>query len=230
MRLVPNTDTVPASVNRYLLPHERQVITVHTHPAVLVGPVGLAVAGLIAAAVETTSSGLSSDARLIIWLAWGLWFLYTITKVISWSESYFVATRQRMMIVKGIFTRDVISIPLTTVGSFRFRRTTMGRVLGYGQFIIETERVHPVWTASFLPYPEQLYLELIGMIYRAADENLDSDSGMIPEWSQPGTYPAGQLDGPTGQPESRGSRRTEQPVDEVYPEHGGRDEDEKRGP
>ncbi len=36
MRLVPNTDTVPASVNRYLLPHERQVITVHQHPAVLI--------------------------------------------------------------------------------------------------------------------------------------------------------------------------------------------------
>jgi hypothetical protein len=27
MRLAPNTDTVPASVNKYLLPHERQVVT-----------------------------------------------------------------------------------------------------------------------------------------------------------------------------------------------------------
>ena len=50
MRLVPNTDTVPASVNRYLLPHERQVITVHQHPAILIKPIfwvliGLALAG-----------------------------------------------------------------------------------------------------------------------------------------------------------------------------------------
>ena len=35
--MVPTTDTVPVSVNRYLLPHERQVITVHQHPAVLIG-------------------------------------------------------------------------------------------------------------------------------------------------------------------------------------------------
>ena len=52
MRLAPNTDTVPASVNRYLLPHERQVISVHEHPAVLIAPIalvllGLAIAGLL---------------------------------------------------------------------------------------------------------------------------------------------------------------------------------------
>jgi hypothetical protein len=56
MRLVPNTDTVPAKVNRYLLPHERQVITVHQHPAVLIRPifellVGLAIAGWLTNAV-----------------------------------------------------------------------------------------------------------------------------------------------------------------------------------
>jgi hypothetical protein len=39
MRLAPNTDTVPAAVNRYLLPHERQVISVHQHPAVLILPI-----------------------------------------------------------------------------------------------------------------------------------------------------------------------------------------------
>ena len=46
MRLVPNTDTVPASVNRYLLPHERQVITVHQHPAILIKPIFWVLIGL----------------------------------------------------------------------------------------------------------------------------------------------------------------------------------------
>jgi hypothetical protein len=36
MRLAPNTDTVPARVNRYLMAHERQVISVHQHPVVLI--------------------------------------------------------------------------------------------------------------------------------------------------------------------------------------------------
>jgi len=46
MRLVPNTDAVPASVNRYLLPHERQVITVHQHTAILIKPIFWVLIGL----------------------------------------------------------------------------------------------------------------------------------------------------------------------------------------
>jgi len=45
MRLVPDTETVPASVSRYLLPQERQVISVHQHPAVLIGRTFLVLAG-----------------------------------------------------------------------------------------------------------------------------------------------------------------------------------------
>ena len=51
IRVVPN-ETVPATVYKHLLPHERQVITVRFHPAVLIRPVaevlaGLAIAGLL---------------------------------------------------------------------------------------------------------------------------------------------------------------------------------------
>ena len=38
IRVVPN-ETVPATVYRLLLPHERQVITVRFDPAVLIRPV-----------------------------------------------------------------------------------------------------------------------------------------------------------------------------------------------
>ena len=38
IRVVPN-ETVPASIYRVLLPHERRVITVRFHPAVLIKPV-----------------------------------------------------------------------------------------------------------------------------------------------------------------------------------------------
>jgi hypothetical protein len=163
MQLVPNTDTVPAAINMYLLPSERQVITVHYHPAVLVGPVGLAIAGLVAAVVSSSISAFSSDALLIIWLAWGLLLLYAIGKILGWIGSYFALTSQRLVVVKGLLTRDVISMPNVKVTSTRFRRPFMGRVLGYGQFIIEADRTQPVWTINFMPYPEQLYLEITGL-------------------------------------------------------------------
>lgn len=37
MKLVTPGDEAPASVNRYLLPHEQQVITIRRHPAILLG-------------------------------------------------------------------------------------------------------------------------------------------------------------------------------------------------
>ena len=75
MRLVPNTDTVPASVNRFLLPHERQVITVHQHPAILIKPIfwvliGLAVAGWLSGSIAHGNG----TAILIIWILWGVLF------------------------------------------------------------------------------------------------------------------------------------------------------------
>jgi hypothetical protein len=55
----------------------------------------------------------------------------------------------------------------------KFRRSTMGRVLGYGQFIIEADRTQPVWKINFMPYPEQLYLEISGLIFRDREESAD---------------------------------------------------------
>ena len=53
MRQVSPAASVPASVNRYLLPQERSCITVRMHPAVLARPLilvsGLVSGGLVAA-------------------------------------------------------------------------------------------------------------------------------------------------------------------------------------
>ena len=55
MRLVPGTDTVPNAVNKYLLPHEHQVITVRKHPAVMLKPILFVLLGLVIAAVISTT-------------------------------------------------------------------------------------------------------------------------------------------------------------------------------
>jgi len=46
MRLIAAGGTPPMDVNKYLLPHEQQVITVRRHPAVLLGPALLTLGGL----------------------------------------------------------------------------------------------------------------------------------------------------------------------------------------
>jgi uncharacterized membrane protein YdbT with pleckstrin-like domain len=175
MRLVPNTDTVPTSVNKYLLPHERQVITVHQHPAVLIRPifeclVGLAIAGWLSEAVAKGNG----TVILVIWIAWLLLLLRLVGKVIDWSLNYFVVTSQRMLLAQGVVTRKVNMMPLTKVTDMSFERSTLGRILGYGRFNLESAgQDQALKIVDYLPYPEQLYLEVCGLIFKDKEESPD---------------------------------------------------------
>jgi len=173
MRLVPSSDTVPTSVNKYLLPHERQVITVRQHPAVLIrriveALVGLAVAGFLSDAVAH-GNGL---VILVIWLLWAVLLVRLIARIFEWSVNYFVVTSQRMLLASGIITRKVNMMPLAKVTDMSFQRSTLGRILGYGQFILESAgQDQALRIVDYLPYPEQLYLEVCGLIFKGKDED-----------------------------------------------------------
>jgi uncharacterized membrane protein YdbT with pleckstrin-like domain len=175
MRLVPNTDTVPAAVNKYLLPHERQVITVHQHPAILIKPIfwvllGLAVAGWLSNSIAQGNG----TVLLIIWILWGILFVYLLVKVFEWLKTYFVVTSQRFVLATGIITRKVNMMPLAKVTDMSFQRSPMGRILGYGEFILESAgQDQALSNVDYLPYPEQLYLEVCGLIFKDKEESPD---------------------------------------------------------
>ena len=175
MRLVPNTDTVPTSVNKYLLPHERQVITVHQHPAVLIRPifevlVGLAIAGWLSSSIAHGNG----TALLVIWILWVLLLLRLAVKAYEWSETYFVVTSQRMLLQTGLVTRKVNMMPLSKVTDMSFQRSSLGRILGYGEFILESAgQEQALRVVDHLPYPEQLYLEVCGLIFKDQEESPD---------------------------------------------------------
>ncbi len=172
MRLVSSTDTVPASVNKFLLPNERQVITVHQHPAVLIMPILYVLVGLgIAGFVSNSVTHGNSTATLVIWLLWVLTVLWLGFKVLDWAKTYFVVTSRRLVLATGIFTSDVNMMPLTKVTDMIFQRTATGRLLGYGEFVVESAGQDQALShIKFLPYPEQLYLEVCGLIFQEKPE------------------------------------------------------------
>ena len=175
MRLAPNTDTVPASVNRYLLPHERQVISVHQHPAVLIGPIfwvllGLAVAGWLSNAVAHGNT----TFILVIWILWSILLLRLAWKILEWSLTYFVITSQRLLLSQGFLIRRVDMMPLTKVTDMSFNRSAKGQLLGFGEFVVESAgQDQALRHIEYLPYPEQLYLEVCGLIFKDTDTSPD---------------------------------------------------------
>jgi len=166
-RLIPN-ETVPRSVYKHLLPHERQVITVRFHPAVLIRPVAEVLGGLaLAGVLSTTIAHGNGIVMLVIWVAWLLLVVRLLIKVYAWLEDYFVVTSQRLPLATGIFTRTVNMMPLGKVTDMSFKRSTMGRILGYGEFVVESAgQDQALRRVDHLPYPEQLYLEVCGLIFK----------------------------------------------------------------
>ena len=59
-------------------------------------------------------------------------------KVFDWSVNYFVVTSQRMLLAQGVIVRKVNMMPLAKVTDMSFQRSTIGRILGYGEFIVES--------------------------------------------------------------------------------------------
>jgi uncharacterized membrane protein YdbT with pleckstrin-like domain len=172
MRLPTRGATGPAAVNRYLLPNEQQVITVRRHPAVLIGPSALALAGLLAAGV-LTATVLQGNQTLVtvVWLGWLALFGRMIWKAINWAVTFFVVTSHRILLASGVLTRRVAMMPLTKVTDMSFQRSFSGRLLGYGEFIVESAgQDQALRNIDHIPYPEQLYLEVCGMLFGSDDQ------------------------------------------------------------
>ncbi len=170
----------PVAVSKYLLPREVQVATVRKHPAILIAPTVQAVGGLLVAAIlSATILHHDKPLLIIVWLAWVALLLRMIWAAVNWAVDYFVVTSERMLLTSGVFSRKVAMMPLTKVTDMSFRRSFAGRMLGYGEFIVESAGQDQAFRiVDHIPYPEQLYLLVCGMLFpTSADDEDDDEAG-----------------------------------------------------
>ena len=175
MRLVTPGDAAPAAVSKYLLPYERQVIVVRKHPAVLIRPVSYGAAGVVADGLLTWLTGVHGGfALFVILAAWMMVLVYLAWQVFAWYDHYFAVTSQRMVLTSGVVTQKVAMMPLVKVTDMSFQRNFWGRLFGYGTFILESAgQEQALRVIDHLPYPEQLYLEVCGLIFPGTGNNSD---------------------------------------------------------
>jgi uncharacterized membrane protein YdbT with pleckstrin-like domain len=171
MGLATNTDRVPARINKYLLPYESRVITVHQHPAVLLRPFLFLLAGLVLAVLVNIGVH-TRDVIIAVWILFAILLAWVIGKIIERAVTYFVVTTKRMVLAEGVFVRKVNMLPLTKVTEMTFQQSPFGQLLGYGEFLVESAGPEQALShITYLPYPEQLYLEVCGLIFKDEDEN-----------------------------------------------------------
>lgn len=174
----------PAEVDKYLLPKEECVATVRRHPAVLIAPTAQAVGGLLVA-FALSATLLRNKPDVLLWVVWGLWGLLMVRLIweaVNWAVDYFVITSKRILLTSGVFTRSVAMMPLTKVTDMSFRRTFAGRLLGYGEFVVESAgQDQALRTIDHIPYPEELYQIVCGRIFQDVaveeEEEIEQQTG-----------------------------------------------------
>jgi hypothetical protein len=165
MRIVPEDRSKPPIVSRYLLPYEHLAITVRFHPARFIPPLVTVLGALsLAIAVSTVLGGAAVVVAWLITLAFIGNLLYTVVDRLS---SYLVITSLRIFLVNG--SGITLEMQLADVKDVRLIRSIGGRLFGYGTLIFDSERL----VVDSIPYPEQLYLEILGMVYKDPDANDD---------------------------------------------------------
>lgn len=166
IRVVP--EFIPVDVDRYLLPGEVHIVTVRRHPVVLAPAFFLLVANAAAfvlSALGVISGGAAVLAVLGILIPLSSYILYRSRRL--WSRAYVVITRARIMLVNLRRRHSLVVIPLTETSDMTLTRIRpFGRGVGCGSFLIKNAgfQGRPL-KIRYLPYPDQLYLEVSGYLF-----------------------------------------------------------------
>jgi hypothetical protein len=153
-------EEVPDGVLCYLLPQEKDVITIRYHPAILIWPVFAVLAACVAGSAITVFTDIGGTALIAIWAVAAIACALLAVRVWVWLNEHLVLTRQRVILVPAIIKHRMVSIPFREIRDIYLSRTLPGRLAGYGLLTLAPVREgHAARVIKYIPYPRQIYLE-----------------------------------------------------------------------
>ena len=161
------------ALQRYLLDGERVVVAIHQHWGKVSAPVAAAVAGLVAALwVDARVPVAMAVVSQLVWLGWFLLVGWTLWRLLEWRHDWFVATDKRLILTYGLVTRRVAMMPLTKVTDMSYSRSVPGRLLGYGQFIMESSgQDQALHNINWVPDPDRTYRAICAEMFGVEDHD-----------------------------------------------------------
>lgn len=154
-------------LDRYLLDDERPVVATRQHWAKLVEPFTSALLGLLV--VGALSATQAAQAPAVGTALWVLWFLVAgraVWRLLEWHHEWFVATDRRILMVYGLVTHKVAMMPLRKVTDMNYGRSVLGRLLGYGEFVLESAgQDQAMRTIGWVPDPDEKYRRICATIF-----------------------------------------------------------------
>jgi Bacterial PH domain len=221
----------PEHVRKYLDPTEKVVFVHRFHWAMLLEPMAIIVAGIIATiTADLLFPSHHQEQRIIGWGIWGAWLLWTLAtvweidrakkhlnrvrgeakaqliavvivgaigygvyyllknksfgvggvllvtllvvcfwalrEVSHWFDRHLVLTNKRIMVIEGLVAKSVNSMPLPKLTDMVYHRSSLGRVLGYGLFDVESAgQDQALKIMNFVPDPDNTNLQISHLLW-----------------------------------------------------------------
>ncbi|GGK78301.1 PH domain-containing protein [Ornithinimicrobium pekingense] len=165
-------------LDRYLLDDETPVVATRQHWARLAEPFATTLVALLAVGALTASL----DARTeplgtVLWVLWFVVAARAVWRLLEWHNEWFVATDRRILLVYGLLTQKVAMMPLRKVTDMNYGRSVLGRLLGYGQFVLESAgQDQAMRTISWVPEPDEKYRRICATIFGPDGDDEDDNA------------------------------------------------------
>jgi uncharacterized membrane protein YdbT with pleckstrin-like domain len=182
-----------AGDTRYLGVDERIVCTVRRHLAILLRPgwqalLAIVISGFVGLVTSPEEGADLIDTVLglvaILFaarLAWRTW---------EWWVDRIVVTDRRIFEVSGIVTRRVASMPLAKVTDMTYQRSLLGRLLGYGDFIVESPgQAQGIYRIDHLPRPDDFYRTVTSLVMAGSNQERRDAATDLDDFDEDDTGP-----------------------------------------
>lgn len=156
-----------SNLDRYVLDGEHEILAQRRHWAVVAEPVGSAFAGLLVVlALDYSIPANLSLLTNILWWAWYAVVVRALWKWLHWRRDWLVATDKRLLLTYGLITEKVAMMPLAKVTDMSYNRSPMGRLLGYGTFVMESAgQDQALRRVAWVRHPDHTYRAICAEIF-----------------------------------------------------------------
>jgi uncharacterized membrane protein YdbT with pleckstrin-like domain len=153
---------------RGLADGEQQVLIVHPHWKVLVGPFLLTIvviAALLVAELVIPPSREANLIRLGIAVAAVLVvMLWLMVPLLRWRTTVYELTTRRLSMRAGIIARRGRDIPLSRITDVSFSKSLLDRMLGCGRLVVESAGMHGEEVLTDIPRVERVQAILFQLV------------------------------------------------------------------
>jgi membrane protein YdbS with pleckstrin-like domain len=168
-RALPLEDEPSGIVARYLFPTEKFRGEWRRHWVQLAKEITIGIAATFVMGYVTgylTKHNFPDEALTAVILVYGVVLFVLGWRVADWYYDRFILTNKRVMVVKGIITRNVAMMPLLRVTDMKYVQSPLGRILNYGTFELESAgQDQALRKIVNLPNPNELYLRIVEEMY-----------------------------------------------------------------